>query len=107
MLVVHVHIHVKAEVLGDFIDATRENARYSLDEPGVVRFDLAQSRDDPQRFVLVEVYRDEDAPGHHKETDHYKKWRDTVADMMAEPRWSEKYTALYPEEERWETFDAL
>jgi len=107
MLVFHVHIHVKAEVLEEFITATRENARNSLEEPGVVRFDLAQNRDDPQRFVLVEVYRDEDAPHRHKETDHYKQWRNTVVDMMAEPRWSEKYTALYPEDERWETDHAL
>ena len=107
MLVVHVHIRVKPEVVEEFIAATLENARNSLEEPGILRFDVSQHREDPTRFVLVEVYRTDEDPARHKETGHYKKWRDTVADMMAEPRWSEKYTALYPEDQRWETRNAL
>ena len=96
MLVVHVHVHVKPESVEAFKAATIENARASLREPGIARFDVAQQQDDPTRFVLVEVYRTEDAPAKHKETPHYQKWRDTVASMMAEPRTSVKYTNVTP-----------
>src|SRR5207237_8995475 len=86
MFIVHVHVHVKPECVEAFRHATIENAQNSLQETGVGRFDLVQQRDDSTRFVLVEVYRDEASVAAHKETTHYKKWRDTVADMMAEPR---------------------
>lgn len=103
MLVVHVHVHVKPESVADFRLATLENARQSLTEPGVARFDVVQAVDDPTRFVLIEAYKTKDAPQAHKETAHYRAWRDTVADMMAEPRRSEKYESLFPEEPRWQT----
>jgi len=101
MLVIHVHVHVKAERLEEFISATRTNARLSLLEPGVLRFDVLQQTDDPARFVFVEVYRDAAAAAAHKETPHYPIWRDTVAPMMAQPRQSEKFNRLYPEEGTW------
>lgn len=94
MLIVHVHVHVKPDYVEAFKKATIENARNSIQEPGVARFDVAQEPDDPRRFVLVEVYRDADAPARHKETDHYQKWRETVAEMMAEPRRSEKFNSV-------------
>ena len=78
-----------------------ENAQNSLQEPGVARFDVIQQLDDPTRFVLVEVYRTEADAGKHKETAHYQKWRDTVADMMAEPRYSIKYRNVFPDEDGW------
>jgi autoinducer 2-degrading protein len=99
MLIVHVHVRVKPEHIDAFRVATEENARASLEEPGVVRFDLVQERERPERFVLVEIYRTEDDPARHKETAHYLKWRDAVADMMAEPRSSVKYGARFPEDE--------
>ena len=101
MLVVHVFVHVKPDDVEAFKTATIENARDSLREPGVARFDIARQQDDPTRFVLVEVYRTPDDPAIHKETPHYQKWRDTVADMMAEPRKSIKYTDIFPDESRW------
>ena len=91
MLIVHVHVHIKADCVEAFRAATIENARESVKEPGIARFDVVQQADDPTRFVLVEVYRTADAPAKHKETTHYAKWRDTVAPMMAEPRTSVKY----------------
>jgi len=91
MLIVHVNVHVKPECVEAFRRASIENARNSVQEPGVERFDVIQQADDPTRFVLVEVYRTPDAPARHKETAHYKAWRDAVADMMAEPRSSVKY----------------
>lgn len=94
MLIVHVHVHVKPEFVEAFKAATIENARNSIQEPGIARFDLAQAPDDSTRFVLVEVYRDAEAPARHKETEHYQIWRDTVAGMMAEPRRSEKFTGV-------------
>lgn len=102
MLIVHVFIHVKPDCIAEFKAASLENASHSVQEPGIARFDVIQQADDPSRFVLVEVYRDPDAPAHHKETAHYAKWRDTVADMMAEPRSSVKYLNLFPADPGWD-----
>jgi quinol monooxygenase YgiN len=84
-----------------FKEATIENARQSMKEPGIARFDVIQQADDPARFILVEVYRTADAPAQHKETAHYQTWRETVAPMMAEPRTSVKYSNLFPTDEGW------
>jgi (4S)-4-hydroxy-5-phosphonooxypentane-2,3-dione isomerase len=97
MLIVHVHVHVKPESVDAFRAASVENARNSVAEPGIARFDVLQQADDLTRFVLVEVYRDGNAPARHKETAHYATWRDTVAGMMAEPRTSVKYTSVFPD----------
>jgi len=95
MLIVHVHVRVKPECVEAFRRASLENATQSVKEPGIARFDVCQQQDDPTRFVLIEVYRTADAPAKHKETAHYQKWRDTVADMMAEPRTSVKYSEVF------------
>ena len=102
MLIVHVHVHVKPECIDMFRAATLANARQSIQEPGIVRFDVLQQNDDASRFVLVEVYRTPDDPARHKETAHYATWRDAVADMMAEPRTSVKYANVFPGEAGWE-----
>ena len=102
MLIVHVHVHVKPESADAFSAATLENARNSIREPGVVRFDVMRQQDDPTRFVLVEIYRDTDAPAAHKATAHYAAWRDAVEPMMAEPRRSVKYEAVFPGADGWE-----
>ena len=96
MLVVHVHVKVRPELVAEFLAATRVNARASLGETGVLRFDVIQDQDDPEHVVLAEVYRDGDASAAHKQTAHYATWRDRVAEMMAEPRRSEKYSAVFP-----------
>jgi (4S)-4-hydroxy-5-phosphonooxypentane-2,3-dione isomerase len=96
MLVVHVHIRVLPGRLDDFLAASLDNARASLTEPGVLRFDVIQDHEDPGHVVLVEVYRDDDAAAAHKQTAHYATWRDRVAEMMAEPRRSQKYSAVFP-----------
>jgi quinol monooxygenase YgiN len=101
MLVVHVHVHVKPDQVEAFKEASLENALNSIQEPGVARFDVIQQQDDPKRFVLVEVYRTPDDPARHKATEHYQKWRDTVADMMAEPRSSVKYGNVFPDAQGW------
>lgn len=101
MLVVHVHVHVKPECVEAFRQASVENARHSVEEPGIARFDVLQQADDPTRFVLVEAYRTPEAPAQHKDTAHYKAWRDAVADMMAEPRISVRYANVYPEDAGW------
>lgn len=101
MLIVHVHVHVRPECVADFRQATMENARASVQEPGIARFDVVQRQDDETRFALVEVYRAEEATLAHKETAHYAKWRDTVASMMAEPRSFVKFDAVFPEPEGW------
>ena len=102
MLIVHVFVHVKADTVDAFTSATLENARNSIREPGIVRFDVVQQEDDPTRFVLIEIYRTAADPARHKETAHYATWRDTVEPMMAEPRRGVRYAALFPESGEWE-----
>lgn len=101
MLIVHVHVRVKPEFVTDFREATIENARASVEEPGIARFDVVQQQEDFTRFVLIEVYRSPAAAAAHKETAHYAKWRDTVANMMAEPRQSVEYGDVFPDREGW------
>jgi autoinducer 2-degrading protein len=101
MLVVHVQVHVKPESVETFKAATLANARESIKEPGIARFDIVQQQDDPTRFVFVEVYRTAQAPAAHKETKHYQTWRDAVAPLMAEPRSSVKFINLFPDDQGW------
>lgn len=101
MFVVHVHVNVKSQFVEAFKEATLENASSSVKEPGIARFDVLQQEDDHTCFVLVEVYRSVEASAAHKETAHYLKWRDAVAEMMAEPRKGIKYTNLFPEDSKW------
>lgn len=101
MLVVHVHVHVLPDCVEAFREATLANARESVQEPGIARFDVLQQQDDPERFILVEVYRTAEDPARHKETAHYATWRDAVAPMMAEPRQSTKLDNCYPGDDAW------
>ena len=102
MFIVHVFVHVKPDRIEEFKKATLENARNSVLEPGIARFDVVQHLEDPTRFILVEVYRTSEDPVRHKETAHYQTWRDTVEDMMAESRTSMKLTNLFPDEKGWD-----
>ena len=102
MLIVQVFAHVHPDAVDAFLTATLDNARHSVLEPGVVRFDVIQQENDPTRFVLVEIYRDDSAPAAHKATPHYARWREAVEPMMVEPRSSTKYRARFPELARWE-----
>ena len=102
MFIVHVFIHVKPESVEAFKAATLANAKNSIQEPGIARFDFLQDAD-PNRFVLVEVSRTPEDAGKHKETAHYATWRDTVAPMMAEPRSSMKYSNIAPDEQGWDS----
>lgn len=102
MLIVHVFVHVKPDCVEAFKLASLDNARHSVQEPGIARFDVIQQADDPTRFVLVEVYRAVEDTARHKETAHYAQWRDAVADMMTEPRSSVKYANLFPTDPGWD-----
>lgn len=101
MLIVHVFAHVKPDCIAAFREASLSNARHSVQEPGIARFDVIQQMDDPTRFVLIEVYRTDQDVARHKETNHYARWRDAVASMMAEPRSSVKYANLFPDDVGW------
>lgn len=101
VLVVHVHVHVVPDQVEAFRAATVANARESVREPGIARFDVLQQDGDPTRFILVEVYRDDAAPARHKETAHYQVWRDTVAPMMASPRTSVRFANVFPADDAW------
>jgi (4S)-4-hydroxy-5-phosphonooxypentane-2,3-dione isomerase len=101
MHIVHVFVKVKADSIEDFREATAENARNSVKEPGIAKFDVLQQKDDPTRFILVEVYRTTEDPAKHKETAHYLMWRDAVAHMMAEPRSSIVLNNIYPDDSQW------
>lgn len=103
MFIVHVFVKVKEDQIEAFKQASLENARHSVQEPGIARFDVIQQQDDASQFVLVEVYRTPDDPAKHKETAHYAAWRDAVADMMAEPRYSIKYDNVFPDEKGWDS----
>lgn len=101
MLIVHVQIHVKPDFVEAFRRSTIANARQSVKEPGIARFDLLQQADDPTRFILEEAYVDAGAPSKHRETEHYLTWRNTVAEMMAEPRVRVEYANIFPGDEGW------
>ena len=101
MLIVQVQVRVKGELIEAFKEATLENAIQSIQEIGIARFDVLQQSDDPAHFILVEVYRTPQAPADHKSTVHYQKWRDTVAEMMAESRSSLKYVNIFPDDTGW------
>lgn len=97
MYVTLVHVHVKSENVDDFVEASRVNHEASVQEPANRRFDFLRSADDPCKFVFYEAYEDEAGARAHKDTEHYKVWRETVADWMAEPRQGIKYAGLAPE----------
>src|SRR5512136_1099667 len=101
MYIVHVHIHVKPECVEAFKAASLENARNSVQEPGIARFDVIQQADDPTRFVLVEVYRTPADPAQHKATAHYNKWREVCEPLLAEPRTRIIYNNVFPDELGW------
>jgi len=105
MLVVLVEVQVKPEDVAAFRQATLENARLSLKEPGIARFDVLERQGEPTRFVLVEVYRDDAAPAAHKQTAHYAAWRDAVEPMMAAPRTSTKFLSAFPGASGWDAAD--
>ena len=101
MQIVHVHVKVKAEFVEAFKQATAANASNSVKEAGIARFDVIQQADDPTKFILVEVYKTAEAPAAHKETAHYARWRDSVTEMMAEPRQGVKYSNIFPDDTNW------
>lgn len=104
MFIVHVFCHVKPEFVNVFKALCVENARNSVQEPGIARFDVIQQTDDPTRFVLVEVYRTPEDPTKHKETAHYATWAEEVAaqDMLVEPRSKLIYNNVFPDEQGWD-----
>jgi autoinducer 2-degrading protein len=98
MFIVQVYVKVREKYISSFILETKENASKSINEKGVLRFEVQQNLDDPKQFLLTEIYTDTDAPLEHKKTDHYGKWKEAVEHMMEEPRYSVKYTNIFPED---------
>ncbi|MBT8126820.1 MAG: antibiotic biosynthesis monooxygenase [Gammaproteobacteria bacterium] len=96
MQVTIVHVSVKPQHIDGFIEASRLNHEASIQEPGNRRFDVLQSAENPTLFVLYEAYESAAEAAKHKETAHYKQWRETVADWMAEPRQGVVYSGLFP-----------
>lgn len=101
MLIVQVHVHVKIGATDKFIEATVKNATKSINEPGIARFDIIQQEDDPERFLLIEMYTDKNAPAKHKGAEHYAIWRKTVEPMMVGPRRSIRYMNIFPDDNKW------
>ena len=101
MQILYVYLHVKAEYVEAFKAATVENARNSVQEAGIARFEVLQQADDPTRFVLAEVYRSNDARAQHRATAHYLTWHETVADMLVTPRTRTEYVNIFPDEDAW------
>jgi autoinducer 2-degrading protein len=107
MYIAHVFVHVKPDQIEAFKAASLENARASLKEPGIARFDVIQQSDDLTRFVLLEVYRTQADTNAHKESAHYQRWRDAVEPLQAEPRSKIVYQNIFPAEQGWDSSDAL
>jgi quinol monooxygenase YgiN len=101
LYIVQVQVHVKPEAVAAFRTATLANAQASVKEPGILRFDVLQSSEDPTRFSLIEVYKHPGDQAAHRETAHYLTWRDAVADLIAEPRTAVKYTNVFPDDAGW------
>lgn len=101
MHIVLVEIHVKPDFIDAFKRVTLDNASNSILEPGIMRFDALQQKEDPCRFELIEVYRQKEDQATHRETTHYQRWRDAVAPMMAEPRVGKAFENVYPEDAGW------
>jgi len=101
MLILIVNIHIKADRVEAFKAATNENGRNSRQEPGIARFDVLQQSDDPTRFVLIEVYRDQAGPVAHKASAHYQAWLAKVDNMFAEPRTRALYESVAPDDQGW------
>lgn len=79
-----------------FIEKSLANASESVKEDDNQCFDLLRSKDDPSKFVLMEIYGCEKGPADHKQTAHYLAWREGVADMMATPRKGVQYSNVFP-----------
>lgn len=103
MLIVQVNVLVKPDCVDAFTAATLKNAAASVKEPGIARFDVIRDTQSPNHFILVEVYRNADAPAAHKATAHYAEWRDAVADLMQEPRTSVRFENVFPDDSGWNT----
>ncbi|MFQ6105156.1 MAG: antibiotic biosynthesis monooxygenase [Candidatus Glassbacteria bacterium] len=102
MIVTAVTVYVKPEHVNDFIEATAKNHEGSIEEPGNMRFDVLQCTDDPSRFLLYEAYESEEAAAAHKSTEHYLRWKETVADWMARPREGISHRVVFPgERSKW------
>jgi quinol monooxygenase YgiN len=101
MFVVFVSVHVKEGQVPAFTEAILENARNTRREPGNVRFDVLQQEQDPSRFMLYEVYRTPDDFAAHQKTPHYLKFKERVAEWMAEPRVGVKHHSLFPADGQW------
>lgn len=101
MFILIVNARVKPEYIEVFREATLENARNSVLEPGIVRFDVLQQTDDATRFALYEVYRDPSAPAKHRQTPHYNAWLRKVTDMFAEPRIRSTFQNVFPADQSW------
>ncbi|BBL76389.1 antibiotic biosynthesis monooxygenase [Methylomagnum ishizawai] len=98
MHVTLVHVHVKPECVDAFIAATHANHAASVLEPGNRRFDVLRDPERPGHFILYEAYASAEDAAAHKQTPHYATWRDSVAEMMAEPRRGVPMLGLYPED---------
>jgi len=101
MHIMHVHICIKPDQVEAFKEATIENARNSIQEPGVARFDFLQQQDDPTRFILTEVYHNKDGVAAHRASAHYNAWAAKVANMFAEDRTRTFYTNVFPPNDQW------
>jgi (4S)-4-hydroxy-5-phosphonooxypentane-2,3-dione isomerase len=101
MFILIVNLHVKPEHIDAFREATIENARNSIKEEGILRFDFLQQTDDPTRFALYEVYRNADAPAKHRETAHFNAWAAKAAEMLAEPRTRTTFGNVFPPDQNW------
>ena len=101
MIIIHVYLNAKREMINAFKEATVKNASNSVREPGILRFDVLQQENNPAMFLLVEIYKNEKAVSAHKETSHYAEWVKIAEPMLAEPRSKTSYINLFPDDKKW------
>ena len=73
MIFITAKFPVKPEYADDWPDISREFTEATRREEGCLWFDWSRSLDDPNEYVLVEAFRDDDAGGAHVKSDHFAK----------------------------------
>jgi quinol monooxygenase YgiN len=99
MQIFQFHHYIKPEFVEAYRAAILENARITIHEAGVLRFDVFQDQEDPTHFSLLEIYEDQAAREFHLQTEHFLKWKETVLgqEMFARKGSGDNFEMVFPE----------
>lgn len=96
MFIFQVHHFIRPEAVETYRQATLENARLTVQEPGVLRFDVFQDKEDPTHFSLLEIYKDKAAQASHLQTAHFLVWKDVYLAAQAKRGYGHEFEMLSP-----------